>query len=77
MRIEWVSAGRIFYVIGASGAGKDSLIAYARRVLNGDEGVLFAHRYITRLLDGNSENFIALSTAEFAAGGIAETRMRR
>jgi ribose 1,5-bisphosphokinase len=39
---------RLFYVIGASGAGKDTLLRYARVRVGGSGGVVFAHRYITR-----------------------------
>lgn len=54
----------LFYIIGASGSGKDSLLCYARERLAG-EPVLFAHRYITRPVDGTGENHITLSEAEF------------
>jgi len=56
--------GQLFYVIGASGAGKDSLINYARKGINGSLPILFAHRYITRP-DGGNENHISLSPEEF------------
>lgn len=59
--------GRLFYVVGASGCGKDSLLAYARTRLAGDPGVAFAHRYITRPADAGGENHIALNEAEFEA----------
>ncbi len=55
---------KLFYVIGASGAGKDTLINYARTRINGSENLIFAHRYITREPAGN-ENHIALSHDEF------------
>lgn len=58
---------RLFYVIGPSGAGKDSLLDYARRALSEDPGFCFAHRYITRPADAGGENHIALSQAEFQA----------
>ncbi len=58
--------GRIFYVRGPSGAGKDSLLDYVRERLGRQARVLFAHRYITRPPGGN-ENHISLSEAEFAA----------
>lgn len=57
---------KLYYLIGASGAGKDSLIAYARQHLQGQYPVIFAHRYITRLPDADGENHIYLSPAEFA-----------
>jgi ribose 1,5-bisphosphokinase len=60
-----IMPGTLFYVIGASGVGKDSLLRYARQEL-ADEAVLFAHRYITRPVELKGENHIQLSTAEFA-----------
>jgi len=54
--------GRVLYVMGASGVGKDSLIA-ALRPLQPDWPV--AHRYITRA-SGDSENCVTLSDAEYA-----------
>lgn len=69
-----VTPPRLWYVIGASGAGKDSLIRHARQHI-GDAPVVFAHRYITRPADAPGENHIALSEAEFerrlAAGCFA------
>jgi len=59
--------GRIIYVMGASGSGKDSLLAYARERLAGDPRVAFAHRYITRPAGIGGENHVALSPAEFTA----------
>jgi ribose 1,5-bisphosphokinase len=58
--------GNLFYVVGASGAGKDSLLGYAREKLAGDAPVLFAHRYITRPADAGGEHHMALTPAEFA-----------
>jgi ribose 1,5-bisphosphokinase len=57
--------GTLFYIIGPSGSGKDSLITYARQAIAGERAVLFAHRYITRPMDAGGENHIELSTAEF------------
>lgn len=63
--------GRLVYLIGASGSGKDSLLSYARAHISGtsggDSGVVFAHRYITRPADAGGENHVALTEAEFAA----------
>lgn len=56
--------GHLYYVIGASGVGKDSLLNYARPFLS-DTPVVFAHRYITRPVELNGENHISLSEAEF------------
>jgi ribose 1,5-bisphosphokinase len=56
----------IVYVMGPSGAGKDSLLRHARERLDG-QPVAFAHRYITRPLTPGDENHIALSAPEFGA----------
>ncbi|QEL54852.1 phosphonate metabolism protein/1,5-bisphosphokinase (PRPP-forming) PhnN [Chromobacterium paludis] len=58
-----VETGTLWYVIGPSGAGKDSLLAYARQRQPG--GVMFAHRYITRPANAGGENHVALSAEEF------------
>lgn len=58
--------GTLFYVVGASGAGKDSLMSYARARLAGRAPVFFAHRYITRPAEAGGENHVAVSRAEFA-----------
>jgi ribose 1,5-bisphosphokinase len=60
-------SGILLYVIGASGSGKDSLIRYARKELEGNHNIAFAHRYITRPYDAGGENHVSLSPAEFEA----------
>jgi len=62
-----MSQGRLFYVIGPSGSGKDTLMQYARAQLSEREKIIFAHRYITRQPELVGENHIYLSEAEFAA----------
>jgi ribose 1,5-bisphosphokinase len=57
--------GQLIYVMGPSGAGKDSLLGFAREKVPG-EPVVFAHRYITRPT-GEGENHIALTLDEFEA----------
>ena len=57
--------GRLFYVVGASGVGKDTLMQYARDTLHDEHAVLFAHRYITRPAGAGGENHIALTLPEF------------
>jgi ribose 1,5-bisphosphokinase len=59
--------GKLFYVIGPSGSGKDSLMRYGRERLAADPGVVFAHRYITRPVELHGENHVALTEAEFDA----------
>ncbi len=56
----------LVYVMGPSGAGKDSVLNRARTLLAADAPVVFAHRYITRPAEAGGENHVALSRAEFA-----------
>jgi ribose 1,5-bisphosphokinase len=58
--------GPLIYVMGPSGAGKDAVMASARRMLSIDDPVAFAHRYITRPADAGGENHVCLSRGEFA-----------
>jgi len=57
---------RLVYIVGASGAGKDSVLAGLRASLQADERIVVAHRYITRPASAGSENHVALSNAEFS-----------
>ena len=59
------TGNNLYYVIGASGAGKDSVMQFARDRLNGSANVIFAHRYITRPASSGGENHVALTTEEF------------
>lgn len=56
----------LFYVMGPSGAGKDSVLTYARQHFGPDDPVAFVHRYITRDAESGSENHVALTEQEFA-----------
>ncbi|MGO4700110.1 phosphonate metabolism protein/1,5-bisphosphokinase (PRPP-forming) PhnN [Dyella sp. 2RAB6] len=63
-------SGRLFYVMGPSGAGKDSVLGWVRE--HGiSHGMVCAHRYITRPAHAGGENHVALSVEEF------ESRERR
>ncbi|KJY70372.1 ribose 1,5-bisphosphokinase [Vibrio nigripulchritudo] len=53
----------LFYVMGASGSGKDSVIQAIRE--DARLSVQVAHRYITRRADSGSENHVALTPEEF------------
>jgi len=57
--------GPLVYVMGPSGAGKDSVMNRARALLPTGAPVFFAHRYITRPADVGGENHVALSEVEF------------
>lgn len=65
------SAGKLFYIVGASGSGKDSILRQVMAVLiESDFPALTACRYITRentSLNQQKENFISLSEKEFVA----------
>jgi ribose 1,5-bisphosphokinase len=56
----------LIYVMGPSGAGKDSVMNLARGMLTPDMPVTFAHRYITRSAEAGGENHVAVTAAEFA-----------
>jgi ribose 1,5-bisphosphokinase len=58
--------GPLIYVMGPSGAGKDSVLERARGMLSIETPVAFAHRYITRPANVGGENHVALSRGEFA-----------
>lgn len=58
--------GSLVYVMGPSGAGKDSVLGRARALLPPDAPVVFAHRYITRPAEAGGENHVAVTRAEFA-----------
>lgn len=59
-------SGTLFYLIGASGSGKDSLLEGCRAQLKIDDRICVAHRYITRAPGIGGENHVHLSEAEFA-----------
>lgn len=68
--------GRLIYVVGPSGAGKDSLLGWLREHLPPDAGIAFARRTITRPSAGpGDEQHEAMAVADFArlrdAGGFA------
>ncbi|PRD44959.1 phosphonate metabolism protein/1,5-bisphosphokinase (PRPP-forming) PhnN [Phyllobacterium phragmitis] len=58
-------------VVGPSGAGKDSLIAYARQRLVSNSSVLFVRRVITRPAFASTEEHDTCSPEAFAAARAA------
>lgn len=58
--------GTLFYLMGASGSGKDSLLQGCRAQLQPTHKAFIAHRYITRAADAGGENHIHLTEPEFA-----------
>lgn len=67
--------GRLFLVVGPSGAGKDSLIAAAHARLRDDPAFVFPQRLITRSAAAGGEPHIAITMDDFdrmqAAGRFA------
>jgi len=57
--------GNLFYIIGGSGAGKDSLIDYAKKHISENAPIEFVRRYITRPSNAGGENHLALTEEEF------------
>ena len=57
--------GVFIAVVGPSGAGKDTIIDYAREKLHDDSGVEFVRRVITRPSDAGSEDHDTLADAAF------------
>ncbi len=58
--------GKLIYLVGASGAGKDTILDASREDAFFCTSCAFAHRYITRPSNVGSENHVALSHEEFA-----------
>lgn len=57
--------GLLVLIVGPSGAGKDSLIAYCRERLEGDPNISFPRRAVTRPPGDPTEDHIALSEPDF------------
>ncbi|MCW8901937.1 MAG: phosphonate metabolism protein/1,5-bisphosphokinase (PRPP-forming) PhnN [Gammaproteobacteria bacterium] len=70
-----MTMANLYYVIGASGSGKDSLMNFARNHMPENTKAVFTHRYITRPANAGGENHVSLSEKEFnlrkAAGCFA------
>ena len=59
--------GMLVLVVGASGAGKDTLLAGARRALADDPRFAFPRRIVTRAQDAGGESHVAMDQQAFAA----------
>ncbi|RXZ32762.1 phosphonate metabolism protein/1,5-bisphosphokinase (PRPP-forming) PhnN [Oxalobacteraceae bacterium CAVE-383] len=66
-----MSGGTFFFVVGPSGAGKDSLIDGARASLEASQRFAFAQRVITRPAGAPGEDHLAMDAAQFAAADAA------
>ena len=58
------NSAKLYYVIGPSGVGKDSILNYCREHQGGIK-MVFLHRYITRPAKEGNENHIELNIQEF------------
>ncbi|MDO6515372.1 phosphonate metabolism protein/1,5-bisphosphokinase (PRPP-forming) PhnN [Neptuniibacter sp. 2_MG-2023] len=58
-------SGHLYYLMGASGSGKDSLLQGCRQRLEHSHNVFIAHRYITRAVSAGGENHVHLTESEF------------
>lgn len=58
---------RLIYVMGPSGAGKDSVLGWLRGALPASSPVVWARRTITRAADAGGEAHEAIDTATFEA----------
>src|SRR5215471_618461 len=61
-----MQAGTLFFIVGASGVGKDTLVAEAMRLLQGTHRYMQVRRAITRPA-GNGEDHEPVGDAEFDA----------
>jgi ribose 1,5-bisphosphokinase len=64
--------GSLVLVVGPSGVGKDTLIAGARRALEGDERFVFVRRVVTRQAHADLEDHDSLDVATFQAMKAAD-----
>ncbi len=66
-----VRNGVFVAVVGPSGAGKDTIISYARENFAESQAVEFVRRVITRAADAASEDHDTLAEEEFEEAGKA------
>lgn len=67
-----LGGGVFIAVVGPSGAGKDTVIAYARERLPSESGVVFVRRVITRASDKSSEDHDTLTEEAFREAEVAD-----
>lgn len=60
-----MTQGVFFAVVGASGVGKDTVLAGAANALNGNKGFRFPQRHITRPHNAGGEDHLCVSETDF------------
>lgn len=58
-------SSRLYYLVGASGVGKDTVMTHLKQKRYSDRQPLIAHRYITRPIRANDENHVELAEFDF------------
>jgi ribose 1,5-bisphosphokinase len=66
-RAPYRSGGRLIYVVGPSGAGKDTVLSWVKQHLTGGAPVMFARRAITRPAFPGGEAHLPMTPEEFFA----------
>lgn len=64
-RVSAIMSGAFIAVVGPSGAGKDSVMDYARSALESNPNVEFARRIVTRPALAGAEDHCSLTVKEF------------
>lgn len=57
---------KLYYLMGPSGAGKDSVLDWLRASEHRPASLQVAHRYLTRPIKARDENYVYLNEAEFS-----------
>lgn len=71
--VRCAARGCLVLVVGPSGAGKDSILNGARKLLAGDQRFAFVRREITRPADAGGEDHIPVSRDDFRQRAVDGT----
>jgi ribose 1,5-bisphosphokinase len=67
---ERIGPGHLILVVGPSGAGKDTLLAYVRDATHGDDSIMVARRVVTRMTSA-AEEHDSMTEPEFESAAAA------
>lgn len=59
------NSARLFFLVGPSGVGKDTILSHLKKNEYSDRQPVVAHRYITRPVREDDENHVELSSSDF------------